>query len=186
MIADLAPTEILERAKAIRRTDAKVISSEDADILAAADRIEKERAATGVGEMIATVVGKLTGQRQKAEEMLREARLKEAEIEALAHKKSRLLANLEVERATLTRLKEQAAKLVEATTPEAERTAMLSRFWARHEPQFMSHLQEACRAIAANRVAASAIKLYVEEQKSQVETVEAEIKSVDKELRGIK
>lgn len=176
--------EIIQQASAIRRESAGasqyIFSAAEADMIDQADRITRERQSLGISGLIESAVAAIRGERASAEKALARAREREGRIEQTIARQALIQKALGRERGCLEKLRQMEG------TKSDERSSMLSRFWARHEPRFAEHLSQMAAKILADRIVAEALPLYVAEQEREVAKLENELASVAKELSKLK
>lgn len=185
-IQNLSRSEILETAQALRQSSQdgipRVYTPDETAVLDAADRIVRERESGGIGGIIESAISALRGERVAAEMALQKARQREAEVEALLQKKAGLQKAIADEKEALVRIKNLAADYRQRVTPEAEQTAMRSRFWARHDARFGEHLIHAVAGITEARLIASMLPNYERMSREEIAKLEADIADIDRQI----
>ena len=186
----LSRSEILERAASIKAAlpmdTPSVIDPADSAILAQADLISRERKSFGIATVIDTLTAAIRGERKAAEAALDRARGREAAIEKLLTTQAGLEQAIQLESTALQRIEDLSEKYKSATSPAAEATAMLERFYARHDPRFVEHLQMAVAGITTNRLILEALPAYSKQSRAEIASLETELAAVQKQITKLK
>ena len=190
MLDNLSRSEILERAASIRAAlpegTPSVIDAADSAILQQADLIARERRTFGITTVIDTLTAAIKGERAAAEAALERARSREAAIEKLLTTQSGIEKAIQLETVALQRIEDLTAEYKARTSPASEATAMLERFYARHDPRFPEHLQMAVAGITTNRLIAEALPAYAKQSRAEIAALEAELQAVQKQISKLK
>ena len=186
----LSRTEILERAASIRAAlpegTPSVIDAADSAILAQADLIARERRTFGIAAVLDTLTSAIRGERAAAEAALERARSREAQIEKLLTSQAGLERAIQLETTALQRIEDLSEKYKSATSPAAESSSMLGRFYARHDARFEEHLQHAVAGITTNRLICEALPAYAKQSRAEIAALEAELAAVQKQITKLK
>ena len=186
----LSRSEILERAASIKAAlpmdTPSVIDPADSAILAQADLISRERKSFGIATVIDTLTAAIRGERKAAEAALDRARGREAAIEKLLTTQSGIEQAIQLESVALQRIEDLTIEYKARTSPAAEASAMLERFYARHDPRFVEHLQMAVAGITTNRLICEALPAYARRSRSEIASLEAEHQAVQKQISKLK
>ena len=190
MLDNLSRSEILEKAATIRAAlpldTPSVINAADSAILAEADMISRERRTFGITTVIDTLTSAIRGERAAAEAALERARSREAAIEKLLTTQAGLEKAMQLEAVALQRIEDLTAEYKARTSPASEATAMLERFYARHDPRFVEHLQMAVAGITTNRLILEALPAYSKQSRAEIASLEAELAVVQKQISKLK
>ena len=190
MSDNLSRSEILERAASIRAAlpegTPSVIDAADSAILAEADMISRERRTFGIAAVLDTLTAAIKGERAAAEAALERARSREAAIEKLLTTQSGIEKAIQLETVALQRIEDLTAKYKSATSPAAESSSMLGRFYARHDARFEEHLQHAVAGITTNRLIAEALPTYAAQSRAEIASLESELVTVQKQISKLK
>ena len=190
MLDNLSRTEILEKAQAIRAAlpegTPSVIDAADSAILAQADLIARERRTFGITTVIDTLTAAIKGERAAAEAALERARSREAAIEKLLTTQSGIEKAIQLETVALQRIEDLIVEFKARTSAASEASAMLERFYARHDPRFPEHLQHAVSGISQNRLVAEALPSYAKQCRSEIASLEAELQAIQKQITKLK
>ena len=186
----LSRSEILERAASIKAAlpmdTPSVIDPADSAILAQADLISRERKSFGIATVIDTLTAAIRGERKAAEAALDRARGREAAIEKLLTTQAGLEQAIQLESTALQRIEDLTAEYKARTSPAAEASAMLERFYARHDPRFVEHLQMAVAGITTNRLILEALPAYSKQSRAEIASLETELAAVQKQISKLK
>jgi hypothetical protein len=189
-IQNLSRSEILETAQVLRQSSQdgtpRVYTPDETAVLDAADMIVRERESGGIGGMIESAISALRGERVAAELALQKARQREAEVEALLQKKAGMQKAIELEKQALEKIKNLVTDYRQRITPEAEQTAMRSRFWARHDARFGEHLVHAVAGITEARLIALMLPDYERMSREEIGKLEREVADIDKQISKAK
>ena len=190
MLDNLSRSEILEKAATIRAAlpldTPSVINAADSAILAEADMISRERRTFGITTVIDTLTSAIRGERAAAEAALERARSREAAIEKLLTTQAGLEKAMQLEAVALQRIEDLTAEYKARTSPASEATAMLERFYARHDPRFVEHLQMAVAGITTNRLILEALPAYGKQSRAEIASLESELACVQKQISKLK
>jgi len=190
LLETLSRSEVLERAASIRAAlpmdTPSVIDPADSAILAQADLISRERKSFGIATVIDTLTAAIRGERKAAEAALDRARGREAAIEKLLTTQSGIEQAIQLESVALQRIEDLTIEYKARTSPAAEASAMLERFYARHDPRFVEHLQMAVAGITTNRLICEALPAYSKQCRSEIASLEAEHQAVQKQISKLK
>ena len=190
MLDNLSRSEILEKAQAIRAAlpldTPSVIDAADSAILAEADMISRERRTFGIAAVFDTLTSAIRGERAAAEAALERARSREAAIENLLTQQAGLERAIQMEAVALQRIEDLTTEYKARTSPASEATAMLERFYARHDPRFVEHLQMAVAGISQNRLILEALPSYAKQSRSEIAALEAELQAIQKQISKLK
>ena len=190
MSDNLSRSEILEKAATIRAAlpmdTPSVINAADSAILAEADMISRERRSFGIAAVFDTLTAAIKGERAAAEAALERARSREAQIEKLLTSQAGLERAIGLETVALQRIEDLTTEYKARTSPASEATAMLERFYARHDPRFPEHLQHAVSGISQNRLVAEALPSYAKQSRAEIASLEAELAAVQKQISKLK
>ena len=190
LLETLSRSEVLERAASIRAAlpegTPSVINPADSAILAEADMISRERKSFGISSVLDSLTSAIRGERAAAEAALERARSREAAIEKLLTTQAGLEQAIQLESTALQRIEDLTAEYKARTSPAAEASAMLERFYARHDPRFVEHLQMAVAGITTNRLICEALPAYSKQCRSEIASLEAEHQAVQKQISKLK
>ena len=190
MSDNLSRSEILEKAQAIRAAlpegTPSVIDAADSAILAEADIISRERRTFGIAAVFDTLTAAIKGERAAAEAALERARSREAAIEKLLTQQAGLERAIGLETVALQRIEDLIVEFKARTSAASEASAMLERFYARHDPRFPEHLQHAVSGISQNRLVAEALPSYAKQSRAEIASLEAELAAVQKQISKLK
>jgi len=190
LLETLSRSEILERAASIRAAlpmdTPSVINPADSAILAQAEMISRERKSFGIASVFDTLTAAIRGERTAAEAALERARNREAEIEKLLTTQSGIERAIELESVALQRIEDLTIEYRAKTSPAAEASAMLERFYARHDPRFPEHLQHAVSGITTNRLICEALPAYSQQSRAEIASLETELAAVQKQISKLK
>jgi len=186
----LSRSEILERAASIKAAlpmdTPSVINPADSAILAQAEMISRERKSFGINGVFESLTSAIRGERAAAEAALDRARGREAAIEKLLTTQAGLEQAIQLESTALQRIEDLSEKYKSATSPAAEATTVLGRFYARHDPRFVEHLQMAVAGITTNRLILEALPAYSKQSRAEIASLEAELAVVAKQITKLK
>ena len=190
MSDNLSRSEIVEKAQAIRAAlpegTPSVIDAADSAILAQADLIARERRTFGITTVIDTLTCAIRGERAAAEAALERARSREAQIEKHLTEQAGLERAIQLETTALQRIEDLTIEYRAKTSAASEATAMLERFYARHDPRFVEHLQMAVAGISQNRLILEALPSYAKQSRSEIAALETELACVQKQISKLK
>ena len=190
MLNNLSRSEILERAATIQaafpQDGPSVINPADSAILAEADMISRERKSFGISSVLDSLTSAIRGERKAAEAALDRARSRETQIEKLLTTQAGLEQAIQLESTALQRIEDLTAEYKARTSPAAEASAMLERFYARHDPRFVEHLQMAVSGISQNRLILEALPAYSKQSRAEIASLEAELAVVAKQITKLK
>jgi len=190
MLNNLSRSEILEKAATIQATfpqdGPSVISPADSAILAEADMISRERKSFGISSVLDSLTSAIRGERAAAEAALERARSREAAIEKLLTTQAGLEQAIQLESTALQRIEDLTAEYKARISPAAEASAMLERFYARHDPRFVEHLQMAVAGITTNRLILEALPAYSKQSRAEIASLETELAAVQKQITKLK
>ena len=186
----LSRSEILEKAATIRAAlpegTPSVINPADSAILAEADMISRERKSFGISSVLDSLTSAIRGERAAAEAALDRARGREAAIEKLLTTQSGIEQAIQLESVALQRIEDLTIEYKARTSPAAEASAMLERFYARHDPRFVEHLQMAVAGITTNRLICEALPAYSQQSRAEIASLETELAAVQKQISKLK
>jgi hypothetical protein len=187
---NLSRSEILERASAIKaalpQDGPSIIDPHDSAILAEADMITRERKSFGIASVLESLTAAIKGERAAAEAALERARSREAAIEKLLTTQAGLEKAVQLETTALQRIEDLTIEYRAKTSPANEASAMLERFYARHDPRFPEHLQHAVAGITTNRLIVEALPAYARQSRAEIASLETELASVQKQISKLK
>ena len=190
MLDNLSRSEILEKAATIQATfpqdGPSVMNPADSEILAQADMISRERRTFGIAAVFDTLTAAIKGERAAAEAMLERARNREAQIENLLTTQAGLEQAIQLESTALQRIEDLTIEYKSKTSPAAEASAMLERFYARHDPRFPEHLQHAVSGLTVNRLICEALPAYAKQSRAEIAALEAELQAIQKQISKLK
>ena len=190
MLDNFSRTEILEKAQAIRAAlpmdTPSVINAADSAILAEADMISRERKSFGIASVFESLTSAIRGERAAAEAALERARSREAAIEKLLTTQSGIEKAIQLETVALQRIEDLIVEFKARTSAASEASAMLERFYARHDPRFPEHLQMAVSGITTNRLICEALPSYAKQSRAEIASLEAELAVVQKQISKLK
>lgn len=186
----LSRSEILERAASIRAAlpldTPSVIDAADSAILAEADMISRERKTFGIASVLESLTSAIRGERAAAEAALERARSREAQIEKLLTQQAGLEKAIQLETVALQRIEDLTTEYRAKTSPASEAAAVLERFYARHDPRFVEHLQHAVSGITTNRLICEALPSYSKQSRAEIASLEAERLAIQKQISKLK
>ena len=190
MSDNLSRSEILERAASIRAAlpmdTPSVLNPHDSAILAQADLITRERKTFGIASVFDSLTSAIRGERAAAEAALERARSREAAIEKLLTTQSGIEKAIQLETVALQRIEDLIVEFKARTSAASEASAMLERFYARHDPRFPEHLQHAVSGISQNRLVAEALPSYAKQSRAEIAALETELACVQKQISKLK
>lgn len=186
----LSRSEILEKAQAIRAAlpegTPSVINAADSAILAEADMISRERRTFGIAAVFDTLTAAIKGERAAAEAALERARCREAMIEKLLTQQAGLEKAIQLETVALQRIEDLTTEYRAKTSAASEASAMLERFYARHDPRFPEHLTHAVSGITTNRLICEALPAYAKQSRCEIENLKTELQTIQKQISKLK
>ena len=183
MNTELSRSEILEAAQKIRESDEKILTPEQAQILADADRISLERRSSGIAGVVDSVLDVFRSDRQKAEAALERARGKEAEVEKLLADRSGLQAEVARAESTLERVKNLARFAQEQGQPTALEAVWQSKTWALGESNFYAHAALAAQEVSTRRELANGFEFYVKAAAAALEAAQQRLATIERQLQ---
>ena len=190
MSDNLSRSEILERAASIRAAlpldTPSVINAADSAILAEADMISRERKSFGIASVFESLTSVIRGERAAAEAALERARSREAQIEKHLTEQAGLERAIQLETTALQRIEDLTIEYRAKTSAASEAAAMLERFYARHDPRFVEHLQMAVAGISQNRLILEALPSYAKQSRSEIASLEAMLQAIQKQISKLK
>ena len=190
MSDNLSRSEILERAASIRAAlpmdTPSVINPHDSAILAQADLITRERKTFGIASVLESLTSAIRGERAAAEAALERARSREAQIEKHLTEQAGLERAIQLETTALQRIEDLTTEYRAKTSAASEASAMLERFYARHDPRFVEHLGMAVAGITTNRLILEALPAYSKQSRAEIASLEAELAVVQKQISKLK
>ena len=190
MFETLSRSEILEKAATIRAAlpmdTPSVINAADSAILAEADMISRERRTFGIAAVFESLTSAIRGERAAAEAALERARSREAAIEKLLTQQAGLERAIGLETVALQRIEDLIVEFKARTSAASEASAMLERFYARHDPRFPEHLQMAVAGIATNRLILEALPAYSKQSRAEIASLEGDLALVRKQITKLK
>jgi predicted nucleic acid-binding Zn-ribbon protein len=190
MLDNLSRTEILERASAIKaalpQDGPSLLDPHDSEILAQADMIGRERRSSGIGAIFESLTSAIRGERAAAQAALDRANHREAEIEKLLTTQAGLEKAIQLETTALERIEDLTTKYRDRTSAASEGAAMLTRFYARHDPRFEEHLEHAVSGVTTNRLIVEAMPSYSKQCRAEIAALQAELASVQKQISKLK
>jgi predicted nucleic acid-binding Zn-ribbon protein len=187
---NLSRSEILEKAHAIRTSlpqdGPTLIDPHDSEILAQADLICRERKSSGIAAIFESLTSAIRGERAAAQAALDRANHREAAIEKLLTEQAGLEKAVQLETTALQRIEGLTIEYRAKTSTANEAAAMLERFYARHDPRFVEHLQMAVAGITTNRLILEALPAYAKQSRAEIAALESELQAVQKQISKLK